>query len=55
MITAKKLKEFLQGVPDDADIYIPSPKGNDVWDELTSVEIYHDADYSMILMNSEKG
>jgi len=51
MISVKQLKDFLQGVPDDADIYVPSRKNPDEWDELTSLQINHDGDYTMIIMN----
>lgn len=53
MITAKKLREFLSGVPDDTDIYVPSRKDPDLWDELSTLQINYDdfGDYTMITLN----
>lgn len=41
MIYAKDLKELLKGVPDDAEIFIPS-KEEDLWENCSNIEINYE-------------
>lgn len=52
-MTVKELKQFLQGVPDDAPVYIQA--GTNAWEDVDSLDIHYDAcsEFAVLTLNKD--